>query len=481
MKTTTAIATILLSMMMQTQSFAQIISFQKIYPVSIINQDGADVLPTSDGGYLIAGSTEDNILNDLDVKILKTGALGDTLWSKKYGGSRPEYATCMLATNDNNYFIVGGSQSFGGGDMDIYLLKINPAGDTLWTKTYGGNGNEDGNEITATADGNYVIVGGSNSVNFSNNDIQLTKIDPAGNVLWMKYYGGPDYESARSVKLCQDGGFIISGKTASTYSSVATLFVVKTNINGDTLWTKKYGGPNSYEGKSILANNDGTYTIALDDSSGSRDSDVRIMNLNSTGAVIWNHVYGGLKKDITKMIQPTTDGGYIVACISRSFGWISPDFWILKLNALGDTTWTRHYGGPGHEHCYAVRQTSDGGYIAVGHTKSYTPNTEIMLIKLDTAGHINTPTKTEEFVVNNFMKIFPNPSSDGIINIDLGKEAMAFTLKIRNEMGQDIFSETIDPNSNKNKKIDLTEKASGVYFVTLQSGKYITTKKIVIE
>ena len=235
---------------------------------------------------LLLGILKSNTLDDLDIEILKTDNSGNPLWTKTYGGSKPDYPNRILQTNDGNYFIVGYTQSFGGGDQDVYLLKINPSGDTLWTKRYGGFGNEDGKEIVATADGNYVIVGGSNSLNLSNNDIQLIKIDPAGNVIWMKYYGTPNYESARSVKLCLDGGFIMAGKTASTSTSVATLFIVKTDAAGDTLWTRKYsGGANSYEGKSILANSDGTYTLCLDDSSGARDSDVRVMKIGWPAAI----------------------------------------------------------------------------------------------------------------------------------------------------------------------------------------------------
>jgi hypothetical protein len=473
---TITVVSILLSLMMR----AQITTFQKIYP-AIQNQSGIDVLPTPDGGYLIAGTTEDSIPNDVDIKIVKTNSHGDTLWTKRYGGSRPEYPTNMLATNDGNYFIVGGSQSFGSGDLDVYLLKIDPYGNMIWTKTYGGSGNEDGNEIVASADGNYVIVGGSNSANLSHNAAQLTKVDPAGNLIWMKYYGGSGIESARSVKLCSDGGFIIAGNSASTYTSLTQVFVVKTTATGDTLWTQKYGGPDSYDGKSILVNNDGTYTLALDDSSGSRDSDVRIMKLSSTGTILWNHAYGGIKKDISKTIQHTTDGGYIVACISRSFGWINPDFWLLKLNAMGDTTWTRHYGGSGHEHCYGARQTSDGGYVAIGHSKSYSPNTEIMFVKLDTAGNINITSEIKKFLASNLLNVYPNPSADGVVSIDFGEEIAASILKISNGMGQEVCTKKIEANSNKNILIDLADKPKGIYWVQIISENRKESKKIIIE
>jgi hypothetical protein len=455
-------------------------TFQKIYSATI-NQSGTDVAATSDGGYIIVSTTEDNILNDLDIRILKTNSSGDTVWTKNYGGSRPEYPNQLLPTSDGNYFIVGYTQSFGTGDQNIYLLKINPAnGDTLFTKVYGGFGNEDGKEIAATADGNYVIVGASNSLNYANNDVQLIKINPAGDILWTKYYGGPNYESARSVKLCLDGGFIIAGKTAANSTAVASLYLVKTNPTGDTTWTKTYGGPDSYEGKSILANSDGTYTLCVDDSSGARDSDVKVMKIDAGGTIIWNKTYGGTDKDICKMIQPTTDGGYIVAGISRSFGWINPDFWILKFNSTLDTTWTRHYGGAGHEHCFAVKQTSDGGYIAIGHTKSYTPNTQVMFLKLNSEGKFGTVASVDEFASNTTFNVYPNPS-EGIMNIDL-KGTSEAELIIRNVTGQTVFSERINSSTiNSSEVVDLKGKESGIYFLTVLSTKQTLTKKIILQ
>ena len=457
------------------------VTFQKHYPTTK-DQSGKDALPTTDGGYIIAATTENNIVNDLDVLITKTNNMGDTLWTKTYhGGDKPEYPNCILQTNDG-YLIVGYSQSFGGGDQDVYLLKISTSGDSLWTKVYGGFGNEDGKEIVATADGNFVIVGASNSLNLSNNDVQLIKISPTGNVIWTKYYGGSTtYESARSVKLCADGGFILAGKKANIPNAVASIYMLKTNSAGDTLWTKTYsGGTDSYEGKFVLANNDGTYTLCADDSSLSHDSDVRLMNISSSGDILWNKSYGGSDKDICKMIQPTTDGGYIVAAISRSFGWLNPDMWLLKINISGDTLWTRHFGGSGHEHCCAARQTADGGYIAIGHTRSFGVIWQILFIKLNDLGNV---VDVGPIALNNTtFDIYPNPAK-GLINIDLGDRPYSrATFRISNSLGQIILSEIIDPSSGiKNKEINLEDKKRGIYFVTMQSSGNITTKKLILN
>ncbi len=455
----------------------KITTFQNHYTAAI-NQSGQDVLQTSDGGYLIASTTETSILNDLDILITKTDSAGVTLWTKRYGGSKPEYPNGMLQTNDGNFFVIGSTQSFGAGDLNHYLLKLKPNGDTLFTKVYGGNGNDEGHEIVATADGNYVFSGGSNSVHLTDYNMELMKIDPSGKELWTQYYGGPKYESARSVKLCLDGGFILAGHTALSDTSVANIFLVKTNSVGDTLWTKIYGGPDSYDGKSVLANTDGTFTLCADDSSLAHDSDIRVMNISSTGTILWNKSYGGVDKDICKMIQHTTDGGYIVAGISRSFGWINPDMWLLKLNAMGDTLWTRHFGGPKHEHCYAVRQTSDGGFITVGHTTSWTVNTEIYLVKFYVAPR---SVAVEELALNNTINVYPNPSN-GIVKIDLGENITSAMLKIQNALGQEVFSEIINTsNQIDSRSINLEGKEPGIYFITIQLNNQRSTKKIVLQ
>jgi hypothetical protein len=459
------------------RSSSQTVTFEKHYPTSY-DKSGKDVYPTADGGYLIAGTTENTIVNDLDIIVVKTNDVGDIISTKTYGGNRVEYPNYILPTSDGNFFIVGYSNSFGGGDQNIYLLKVNQSGDTLFTRVYGGYGNEEGKEIVATADGNYVIIGGSNSASFSNNEIQLIKIDVYGTVLWTKYYGTPQYESGRSVKLCPDGGFILSGKTSANPTAIASLYLVKTNSNGDTTWTKTIsGGADSFEGKSILANSDGTYTLAIDDSSAANDSDVRILKLDAMGGIIWNKMYGGTLKDICKTIRPTSDNGYIVGAISRSFGWVNPDVWLLKLDANGDAVWTRHYGGSGHEHCYSARQTSDGGYIAIGHARSFSSTWEVYFLKLDAAGVVGI----NEFANNYKLLVYPNPS-DGILNIDVSGKAEYTLFTITNTLGQTVYSENLDElRGNKLLTIDLQSNTPGVYFVTLQSSTNSITKKLILN
>lgn len=458
------------------------ITFEEHYNKTY-DQSGKDVLEVSDG-YLIPGTTENTTTNDLDLTISKTDLDGNFQWQKSYGGPRPEYPNSIIKTSDGNYFVVGYTQSTGSDwDMDMYLLKIKPNGDTLFSRVYGGTGNEEAKEIIETSDGNYLIVGASNSNSSgfatSNNQIQLIKINLNGSVIWSKYYGDANYQSARSVTLCPDNGFIIAGKSAASPTSIAKAFIIKTDIDGDSVWTKIYSGPNSYEGKSIIANSDGTYVLAVDDSSATFDSDVRIMKWSNDGnTILWNIMFGGTDKDIVKVIQSTNDGGYIIGAISRSFGWGSPDMWIIKLNSGGTKTWENHFGGGGHEHCYNVRQTSDNGYIAVGHARSFDQGLwEIYLVKLDQNGTVGI----EELAADNKFTIYPNPSN-GVLNIDLTGSSNFKTFTISNSLGQAVFSEDLESlRGNQIMTIDMKDKAPGIYFVTLQSATTSITKKLILN
>lgn len=457
------------------------VTFEIIYP-AVVHESGKDVLQTSDGGYIISASTETSIIDDLDMMVMRTDVSGNFLWKKSYGGNMPEVPNGILKANDGNYFIIGYTQSFGSGDFDHYLLKVDPAGDSIFSKVYGGYGNEEGKEIISTSDGNYVIVGASNSISFSDNNVQLIKIDINGNVIWTKYYGGPGYESARSVKECADGGFIIAGKQLNT-SGIASIFLIRTDSGGDTIWTKILSGPNSLEGKSVLVNSDGSYTLSVDDSSAIDDSDVRIMKIDPTGnIVLWDKLYSGTLKDITKMIKPTTDGGYIVTALSRSFGWIEPDYWVLRLNSVGDTLWTKHFGGADHEHCYAVRQTSDSGYIVVGHTRSNNASRieEILLVKLNSNGEFG-PVGMDEVASNEkVVTVFPNPSN-GLVTLNFShfREHEA-VFRITNALGQMIYSGKVDSVSLESV-VDLKDNGPGVYYITLQTTSGSVTKKLILN
>ena len=182
------------------------------------------------------------------------------------------------------------------------------------------------------------------------------------------------------------------------------------------------------------------------------------------------------------MIQTTSDGGYIVTAMSRSFGWNNPDYWILKLNSLGDTVWAKNFGGSDHEHCYVVRQTSDGGYIVVGHSRSNPIRTEeIYLIKLNSNGEFGpVGVGVNSLLANNDVTVYPNPAQ-GMVTIDITSmyEPESYCM-INNALGQLIYTHKVDP-ANLLNTIDMKGNSPGVYYITVRSNNHSVTKKLILN
>ncbi len=448
--------------------------FLKVFKSSPYDQEGQDILPTADGGYLICGYTTNSTINDCDVLLIKSDWFGNELWRKTFGGAKPDFPYHMLATSDGNYFLVGYSQSYGGGDYDILLLKVSPNGDLLWQKTYGGNGNDLARDIIATSDGNYMIVGWSKAAGQPDNNANLIKIDPAGTEIWNKKFGSSADDFGNCIKTTSDGGYIMVGQTYGLGASGGDAWLVKLNSSGDTTWTKRFGGAQNDEGYYLTVAPDGGFVFLVRDSSNAgQDIDVRMIKTDASGTVLWNKVYGGNQKDTPKMVQNTADGGFIVAAISRSFGWINPDMWILKCTSTGDTTWTRHYGGAANEHCYVVREMSDGSYIAVGKAASYGPDFDPIFVKMNSQGTLVVGLEESQDLVG--FKVYPNPVRNELSFTVANNSTAKFFI-------QDVSGRYLNVEFTTHSDLittDVSHLNSGIYLLTVVSEGRRQTVKII--
>jgi hypothetical protein len=451
------------------------ILFSRLYATNY-DKTSREVLPTGDGGYLIAGMTNNSDPADCDAYIIKTDNNGIMQWDKTFGGAKPDYPYSMIETTDGNFMIVGFSYSFGSGDEDIYLLKIDPSGAKIFEKKLGGTGNDEAREIVKTNDGNYVIVGTSTSFSGSQ-DAFLIKIDNSGTELWRKTYGGSGLEFGNGVALCADGGFIVTGRTGGSSSAGGQAYLVRTDASGNMTWSNSYGTALDDEGVAVVSNADGSYVMVVRDSTAASDIDVHVLKADAGGAKTWEKSYGGVFKDTPKRIRATNDGGYIVGAISRSFGWANPDMWLLKLDTGGDTLWSRHFGGSGHEHCHDIKQSSDGGYLAVGHSRSYSPYTQVYFLKLNGSGTVLVP----ELMAENSLMVYPNPTN-GFINVISNSKFPVSAIKVSDMFGRLVFSRMAEElKPEEIKMIDITNEKPGVYFLTVISGNMTDTRKVVLR
>jgi len=214
------------------------------------------------------------------VGLLKTDSDGNTLWTRTYGGSSDEKGYSAQLTSDGGYIIAGYTGSFGAGRSDVYLLKTDSSGDTLWTRTCGGSDSDCGYSVQQTSDGGYIIAGETESFGAGDDDVYLVKTDSDGDTLWTRSYGGSGYDRGRSVQQTSDGGYIIAGYTNSFGAGNTDVWLLRTDSSGDTLWTRTYGEMPYDYGHSVELTSDGGYIIAGDTRSfGAGDYDVWLIKV----------------------------------------------------------------------------------------------------------------------------------------------------------------------------------------------------------
>jgi len=236
--------------------------------------------------------------------------------------------------------------------------------------------------------GGYIIAGITSSFGV-NTDVWLIKTNASGNTLWTRTYGGTSWDLGEDVKQTTDGGYIIAGWTRS-FGNSDQVYLVKTNASGDTIWTRTYGGTNQDWGNSVQQTLDGGYIVAGWTNSFGNTWQVYLIKTNASGDTLWTRTYGGAMEEYGYSVHQTTDRGYIVVGVTSSFG-NNYQVYLIKTNASGDTLWTRTYGGAAYDEGRTVQQTSDGGYIIAGSTASFGPGSyDVYLIKTDVNGNVGT-------------------------------------------------------------------------------------------
>lgn len=384
---------------------------------------------TTDGGYIIAGSTSSND-GDVsgnhgatDIWLVKLSSTGDIQWQKCLGGSETDLPNALQQTTDGGYIVAGltfsndGDVSGNHGGVDAWVVKLNSKGKIQWQKCFGGKKWDDANSIQQTDDGGYIIAGmietedKTNTENQSTNDyFWVIKLNQKGKIQWQKLLGGETYVAVFSIQQTKDSGYILIGKTRLSDGDVtcyspeephwsSTLWLVKLSQVGEIEWQRCFGeydyGLTQHLFRftaSIQQTNDGGFIIAgtlhyreNGDSCNHGDFDFWVVKLNSTGDIEWQKCFGGTLTDEANDIKQTSDGGYIIVGttdsndgdVSGNNGFTlkgqiygSRDIWVIKLNPNGSLQWQKCLGGTRFEESYSIQQTNDGGYILAGYTFS---------------------------------------------------------------------------------------------------------------
>ena len=372
------------------------------------------VIQTFDGNLVVFGYTAstdgditDKTVQENDYWLIKLDMEGNLIWSKTYGGSGEDVGEKVIQTSDGGYAIVGYSMSSDGdasnneGAHDNWLLKLDALGNILWEKSFGFLGHDHAYSLLQTTDGGFFMTGfldvtasgGEGNSRTQNalhgvGEFWCHKLNSDGETVWRRYYGGSGNDRSYDVVQANDGGFIVTGFSESNDFDITNskgsydIWVIRLDINGNLIWEKSLGGTEIDQSRAIVKTNDNSYIIAGnsfsvdgDISSNLGSSDFILIKLNDDGNIVWSKNFGGSNFDYATSINTTNDG-FIVSGYSRSLdnqltsNYGDNDFWVVKINDMGDMLWQKNFGGSGLDLAFDAIETLEGDIIVVGETES---------------------------------------------------------------------------------------------------------------
>ncbi len=450
------------------------------------NDDGYSVKQTLDGGFLVVGHTYSYGQGSCDLYIIRTDNLGNLLWSKTVGGNKCDRAYAVSLTNDGGFVITGNTETFGAGLSDVWLLKFNSSGILQWNKTFGGTNDEIGYSVVQTYDGGYIISGQTNSFGVGNTDIYLIKTNSFGDTIWTKTIGTiGQHNRATSIIETIDSCYIMTGSIKSIY-----LTLIKINALGDTIWTKQYlAGGNVCRGESVKQTHDQGFIIAgytndniymvKTDKNGNNACNLHSTNLSLSNTTT-NIGSGGTISSGGSILNESillTNISNIDSLLCINLGChISATFNIVNPTVAcnGEITVYPNGGTPPYTYLWDANannqttQTADSlcpGYYCVLITDKNS-------CTLDTC--ISVEVGVSEISNTNIYRIYPNPTSRYIIFESSNTVNESCIFMLYDVMGNIILSEGLEKEINA-IQIDLGQFSNGFYYYKILSENNVSS------
>ncbi len=355
------------------------------------------VCAREDGGYVLVGTTP-SARGDMDLYVLKVDEDGNHVWSKTFGGTGDDVGEAVLTVpvandkdtvvDNDDIVIAGWTTSFGKGNRDVYVLRLEADGTEIWTKTYGGTGADTANALAADGAGGFILCGESTSSFGDLKDLYLVKITGTGGQEWAKTYTGmtgPTNESGNAVITLKDG-YLAAGYAHNGLNE--DMYVVRTDAEGVQTWSKMIGGAYDDRAYALAAATDGEcIVVGSFNPAQFTGTDLTAVRLDKNGKQVWARTFGGNRTDIGYAVLAKTTSDFVIAGVTASTTDHGEDVYLVRLNGAGETVWTRTFGGTGDDAGYALALAPDGGFVIAGETNSLgAGQKDVYVIRCNAAG-----------------------------------------------------------------------------------------------
>ncbi len=430
------------------------------------NERCQSAFSTHDGGFLLNGATTSFGGGDVDALIIKTDAQGNIQWSQSCGTASNEIPYFATETYDNKFVFIGTTDALPGSTINnVLLFKTDSIGNFLWAKSFGGLNHETGLNIIELPDHGYGLIGTTESYGAGSADIYFIRTDVNGDTLFTKVYGTVDNEKGTSFSTTTDGGFIICGKSSSMISGtlVYKAILMRIDSSGNQVWTKLFGDTLFQEAQSVAQTNDGGFIVCGSrDFTASGNYDILLFKTDSMGNIQWSKTYGGNKGDASYTINLNTDGTYVLSGYTNSMGYghafkfahengfvnneltreiinntnyqlgnDSTNIFLMKTDASGDTIWTRTYGDSLQEEAFLSHITSDGGYMLSGFSDYHNADSsQMLIIKTDSFGYSGCYEFTSHPVIVNDLLVENNITYSQTSGMDVASLVLTNTNRV---------------------------------------------------
>lgn len=448
--------------------------FEKIYGGKG-DQFGFGVAITP-GGYAVAGHTALPGSLITDAWILYLDEAGDTLWTRTFGGSGIDDARSVIITGDSALVACGTYSHMAPFKADFYLLKINFEGDTLWTCNHFSALSAYGYSVAPATDG--FILCGYADVDKSIPRMMMVRTNTTGDTLWTKLYGDSLGSAGFSAVQTSDLGFIACGYIDSYNPDwERNTYVVKTDGEGDTLWTKKFPISGYDVAWCISETSDHGYILTgYRNFMGTVGTNLAIMRLDEDGALVWMKNYGLSGLDIGYSGMQIQDGGYIFCGQSNEQGSEYQGLYLVRTDAQGDSLWTRQIGGYPKNVGLCVREMPDEGFIIAGASNSLSSDGlyDIYVVRTNSAGTITSSHSTGR---PGNISLYPNPST-GTFTIHAPDPVTS--LEILDITGKNITPGSVSLIRSSVIRISLPPSCKGPYLIRTTTLQGVGVSKLFV-
>ncbi|MCP4580143.1 MAG: T9SS type A sorting domain-containing protein [candidate division Zixibacteria bacterium] len=450
---------------------------------------GECIQKTSDNCYIIAGNTHSISFGGYDAYLLKTDLNGDTLWTRHYGSPQIEYGRWVVETADGGFMIVGSYNYYEPyATRDVYMVKTDSEGFETWTRTYGGPEDDYARQIKALPSGDFIVIGSTKSYGSGDYDFWLLYLNAYGDTLWTNTIGGPYCEYSYAVEPTSDNGFIIAGVKNGSDANAEDVYIVKTNITGDTLWTRKYGYSRGDRAFDIKETSDGGFIVVgyMTSESSSYLRDMYILKTDSNGDTLWTTTFDGGFEDWANSVRINNTGNYMITGKTER---VQPDtnyVAVLCYNADGDTVWTKQISRGIYSEGNCIIQADDGGYVITGSTTNFYDDDwerDLYMVKL-AAESTDIDDYPDKPVPDTFILMGNNPNpfnANTTIKYSL-PTLSEVTLDIYDVLGRKVqtFHESRLPAGSHSLIWNADGFSSGVYFYKVTAGEFERTEKMIL-